>query len=130
MAEPSDPSQQVSRQGRVFCEVDNGLECNVEGLNRDFMAERVERSGERSHWLWNTALDVEAKFFADFPAENAVFRSGIHFGGSIDDSISKAEYRRDCDAISPVRVNERHVKAELRGHSQTPINGGASAGEM
>jgi hypothetical protein len=62
MAEPSDPSQQVSRQGRVFCEVDNGLECNVEGLNRDFMAERVERSGERSHWLWNTALDVEAKF--------------------------------------------------------------------
>ena|ERR1051326_2836109 len=117
MPHPSIPTEKVARELRISSEIDDALKSNIEGLKGDFVTERIERAGERSHTLGDPTLNVEAEFKADLLTENAVFRAGVYFRIGIGDLLSEDERGRNADPISLVGISESDIKAQVRGHA-------------
>ena len=73
-------------------------------LNDEFVAEGVERSGQRSHTLWDSAGDIDAKLFTQFKTEYAKFGAGVYFGLGSYPNISIAESDRERDSFIAILV--------------------------
>src|SRR6266545_1176062 len=99
LTQPPDTTQQVARQSLVFCEVDDALKSDVEGLDRYLVTIGLKRPGERSHPFGNACVYVKPEFEADLVAEDAKFCSGVYIGISMNDFVPQDETCRNADTI-------------------------------
>jgi hypothetical protein len=103
-ANPAVSTEKVTREIGVFGEIGDTLNGDSAGLNDDFVAEGVERSGQRSHTLWDSAGNINANLFTQFKTEDAKFGASVYFGVSSYLNAPIAESDRERDSFITILV--------------------------
>src|SRR5882672_10768760 len=128
--QPALPAKQVTRQVRVFGEIDKALKSDIARLQRDFVTEGIKRTSQPAQSGWDALLDRNSKVKAIFVTKKTDGRSGVHFGCDFNTGSPISQHDQDGDAINIVLVAVFFIKIEVFHSLQMPIGSGSSGDAM